>query len=98
MSNYHDSLSEYVSNLSDEDVKYLHPRLAQRLSGDLAEVLIYVGEKKEIDKVLSDAKSANQLYDAIDLLAKEVEREYRKRPHLMVEDKPDKKFKKKSVK
>ena len=85
-------LTECASNLSDEDVKFLHPRLAQRLSGDLAGVLNYVEKIVDIDRMFSDAEDANQLYDAIDALAKEMEKEFRKRPHLMVEEK---KFKKK---
>jgi ribosome-associated translation inhibitor RaiA len=91
MSNNNGVLTECVSNLSDDDVKFLHPRLAQRLSGDLAEVLLHVEKVSAIDKVFSSSESADQLYNAIDALAKEVEKEFRRRPHLMVEDRPKKK-------
>lgn len=87
-------LSECVTKLSDEDVKFLHPRLAQRLSGDIAGVLLRVENIADIDQVFASAENADQLYDAIDTLAKEVEKEFRKRPHLMVEDKPEKKQRK----
>lgn len=89
------SLTECVNNLSDDDVKFLHPRFAQRLSGDLAAALSYVARISEIDRMFSNTVGANQLYDAIDVVSKEIEKEFRKRPHLMVEDKPERRFKKK---
>jgi len=95
MSSNNGNLTECVSNLSDDTVKFLHPRLSQRLSGDLAEVLLHVEKVSTIDKIFSNTESAYQLYDAIDALSKEVEKEFRRRPHLMVDDRPDKKFKKK---
>lgn len=82
-------LTECVHNLSDDAVKFLYPRLAQRLSGDLLEVLLYVEQVKDIDKFLSSAKNADQFYDYIDLLTQEVEKVFRKRPHLMVEETND---------
>lgn len=88
-------LTECVTNLSDDDIRFLHPRLAQRLSGDLTEVLLKVETVVELDKYFGSAESAEQLYDAIDLLGKEVEKEFRKRPHLTIEEKPEKKAKKK---
>lgn len=88
-------LTECVSNLSDEDVKFLHPRLAERLAGDLGSAINHIEKVSEIDKLFSSAENADQLYDAIDLLAKEVEKEFRKRPHLMIEDRSEKKKKKK---
>lgn len=93
MSNSNGVLTECVSNLSDDDVKFLHPRLAQRLSGDLAEVLLHVEKVSAIDKFFSSAESADQLYNAIDALTKDVEKEFRRRPHLMVEDRPERRKK-----
>lgn len=93
MSNNNGVLTECVSNLSDEDVKFLHPRLAQRLAGDLGTAINHIEKVSEIDKLFSNAENAEQLYDAIDILAKEVEKEFRRRPHLMVDDRPKKKRK-----
>ena len=93
MSNNNGVLTECVFNLSDDDVKFLHPRLSQKLAGDLAEVLLRVEKVAFIDRLFSSAESSVDLYKSIDALAKEVEKEFRKRPHLMVEDRSSKKKK-----
>jgi hypothetical protein len=68
-------LKEYCQRLSDESLKFLNQRLGQRLSGDLAEVLDFLGNVKEIDRWLSSAQSCDGLYDMLDLVHASVTKE-----------------------
>lgn len=59
-------LKEYCHRLSDENVSFLSQRLSQRLSGDIAEVLDFLSNTRELDKWLSSASSCEELYDMLD--------------------------------
>jgi len=72
-------LKEYVGKLSDENLKFLDSRLNQRLSGDLAEALSFLAQTHDMDRWLSTAKGATEFYDMVDTVARNVEREYKKR-------------------
>jgi hypothetical protein len=72
-------LKEYCQRLSDENLKFLAPRLNQKLSGDLAEVVDFLANVKEIDRWLSSAQTSNELYDMIDLIESVVTKENDKR-------------------
>jgi len=80
-------LKEYVTKLSDDNLKYLDARFGQRLCGDLAEALALMSQTHDIDRWLSSAKGANEFYDMLDLAAKYVEREYNKRAQQYEESK-----------
>ena len=71
-------LREYCQRLSEENLKFLYGRLDQRLSGDVAEALDFLGSVREIDRWLQSAQTSNELFDMIDLVhaavAKESER------------------------
>jgi len=89
-------LSECVSKFSDDDVKYLYPKLTQNLSGDLADALLYIENISEVDKILSSAENVKEFFNFVDVLIKEVDKEYKKRPYLALIDN-DKKSKKKKI-
>lgn len=89
-------LSECVSKFSDDDVKYLYPKLTQNLSGDLADALLYIENISEVDKILSSAENVKEFFNFVDVLIKEVDKEYKKRPYLALMD-SDKKPKKKKI-
>ena len=76
-------LREYVAELSDDDLKFLEGRLNQRLSGDIAEVLNFLEKNSKVDFVLSKGKSADDLYDAVDLIQEIVGVEVQNRPRLV---------------
>lgn len=70
-------LKEYCQRLSDDDFKYLHQRITQKLSGDMADVLNFLSNTKELDKWLSSANSCQELYKMLDLLESIIEKEER---------------------
>lgn len=72
-------LKEYCQRLSEDNLKFLAGRLSQRLSGDIAEVLDFLGNVKEIDRWLSSAHTCNDLFNMIDLVHASVMRECEKR-------------------
>jgi len=72
-------LKEYCTRLSEDNLKKLHACLNQRMSGDLAEALTFMGMVKEMDKWFSSASSANELYDMIDLVADHIIKEHKRR-------------------
>lgn len=59
-------LKEYCKRLSDENIDFLSQRLSQRLSGDIAETLNFIGETREIDKWLGSAVSCDDLFSMLD--------------------------------
>ena len=67
------SLKEYVQNLPEKDLNELYDFLSERLPGDLANCLDYFSKNSELDKLLSNTKSSNELYDFIDQVHKAVE-------------------------
>lgn len=68
-------LKEYCRRLSDENISFLTQRLSQRLSGDIAEVLDFLGSTRELDKWLSSASSCEDLYAMLDTFQSVVEKE-----------------------
>lgn len=72
-------LKEYCQRLSDDNLKFLAARLNQRLSGDVAEVLDFLSNVREIDRWLSSASTCDDLYNMVDLVHTSVTREYERR-------------------
>ena len=72
-------LKEYVSKLSEDNLKFLAGRFTQRLPGDLAEAIDFLSETAEMDRFLSSAKGAWEFYDMLDQVAKYVEFDYDRR-------------------
>jgi hypothetical protein len=72
-------LKEYVGKLSEENLVFLQSRFEQRLQGDLAECLVLLAKTTEIDKFLNTAKSSDEFYEFIDLVAEYVKKEFKKR-------------------
>lgn len=65
-------LREFLSNSSDEEIRYLGTRLSERLQDDLSDVLEHVGKSSTrnvaIDTMFRSATSADELYDYCDAL------------------------------
>jgi hypothetical protein len=72
-------LKEYCTRLSEDNLKKLYCSLNQRMSGDLADALVFMGTTKEMDKWFSSAGSSTELYDMIDMVGDFVNKEYKKR-------------------
>jgi hypothetical protein len=51
-------LKEFARSLSDDDIRYISFRLSERKSEDVAEVVEWLQQMPEIDRVLGAAKDA----------------------------------------
>ena len=72
-------LKEYCQRLSEENLKFLYGRLNQRLAGDVAEVLDFLCNVREIDRWLASAPTSDDLFDMIDMVHLSVIKEYERR-------------------
>lgn len=72
-------LREYCSRLTDDQVNMLVTKLSNRQSGDVADVLNFMGSVKEIDKWFSSSESSWHLYDMLDMAYETSKKEYDKR-------------------
>ncbi len=73
------TIVEFVSKVSDEELRFIAVRLVERVAGDLAEALDYFGRKPEVDNILSSAVSGTELFDLCDDITNVVAREAKKR-------------------
>lgn len=72
-------LKDYASRLSDEQLRFLDMRLKHRLTGDLADAVTLLSSSNDMDRHLSSAKGAEEFYDMLDAIQKQIERESRRR-------------------
>jgi len=72
-------LKEFCLKLSDDNLRFLHGRLSQRLGGDLAEAVDFLGGIREIDKWFATASTCNDFYDMVDHIFLAVNKEHEKR-------------------
>lgn len=72
-------LREYVSKLPFESLKYLADRFAERIGPDLAEATELCSKHPDIDRFLSSASTYEEFWNALDEIAKYVEKEYARR-------------------
>lgn len=72
-------LKEYCQKLNDENLKWISNRLSQRLGGDVGDVLEFVGNNRELDRLLQAAPDSISVYDMVDALAAAVQKESEKR-------------------
>ncbi len=79
MKNHGTTLKEYASRISDDDLKYLHTRLSQRLSNDVAEALQVLGRVGDVDRAFRDAGNSEGVYETLDELQVFIETEFDKR-------------------
>ncbi len=63
-------IKEFLSNNSDDEIRYLGMRLTERLQDDLAEVFNFIGKSSArnvaIDEMFGSTTTANELYDCCD--------------------------------
>lgn len=74
-----DFLKEYATRLTDENLRFLDMRLKHRLTGDLADAVNLLSSSPDMDRHLSSAKGANDFFDMLDTIQKQLEREARRR-------------------
>lgn len=75
----YDICKDFVRKLSDENLRYFKSKLAQRLGGDVGEVVEFVQKNSEMDRWLGSARNAEEFFDMIDHLDDMIESEIEKR-------------------
>lgn len=73
------TLIEFVSSLSEDDLRFLSTRLIDRLENDLGEALDFMSHFKSIDSILSVTKSADEIFNVLDALTEVSQKECKKR-------------------
>lgn len=72
-------LKEYCQKLNEENLKWLHARLNQRLAADLSEVATFFEQVKEIDRWLITAEDNESFFGMLDLIQNALNKECEKR-------------------
>lgn len=76
---FSDTVKEYVRKVSDDDLRFLHMRLTQRIGGDVAEAIEFLQRYQELDHWLCLAKTANDFFDMVDVLDAGMQSEMKRR-------------------
>ena len=72
---------EFVKKISEDDLRYLNSRLGQRLGGDLGEAMVLIqAYYPELNRLLSSATNADELYNTIDAVDRAVQEAVTRRP------------------
>lgn len=72
-------LKEYCQKLSEENLKWIYNRVTQRLGGDIADVMEFVGNNREIDRWFQVAEDYQSLFNLIEEFSAAIQKEYEKR-------------------
>ena len=68
-----DLMHSYLRKLSDDDRSFLQLRFRERMCGDMGEAVAFLQRNSEMDRWLSTASTANDLYDMVDTVAQYLE-------------------------
>lgn len=74
-----DTVREYVRRLTDDDLRYLHMRLTQRVAEDVGEAVEFLQQNADVDHWLGLSKSATELFEMIDVIDAAVGTEAKRR-------------------
>ena len=72
-------VSEFVSTISDDDLRFVTTRLTDRMIGDLSEAINYISKNRGMDHFLGSSESAMELYDKCDQIRDQAHKECQKR-------------------
>lgn len=81
---YRATVVEFVTTLSDEEVRFVATRLGDRYAGDLSEALTYLSGKPVVDVILSSAASADEFFDYCDGIREVAYKEIKRRSATLV--------------
>lgn len=74
-----DVIRNWARELTDEDLRFVNIRLADRIGSDIYEVMQLMLRNKEVDYCYSVAKDASELFDIIDETEIIIQKEIKKR-------------------
>ena len=72
-----DLARNYVRLLSDSDLIWLYNKLHDRLGDDVAEAIQFMSKSSQIDRWFATSRTANELYDMVDIIQQYVEQDNR---------------------
>lgn len=72
-----DLVRNYIRRLSDEDISFLYCRLRDKFEDDLPEAIKFIERSPEMDRWLSTSKSADDLYNMVDVIYQYLEQDAR---------------------
>lgn len=76
---FFDTIKEYARKLSDDDLRFIHMRLSQRIGADVAEAVEFMQRNADINYWLDTSKSANEFFDMIDAIDNATQNEVKRR-------------------
>ena len=76
---FQDTLKEYAKRLSDDDLRWVSIRLAQRIGADVGEAVEYIQKNPDMDKWLQLNNSATEFFDMVDQIDVQLQYELKKR-------------------
>lgn len=82
---------EFASKVSDDELRFVALRLAEKHPGDLPEALDYLSKKSDMDNILSSAGTAADVFDLCDGIKDVLLREMKKRK-ILVYPEPDNEY------
>lgn len=74
-----DTVKEYVRKLNDEDLRFLHMRLFQRIGSDVGEAVELLQRNSDVDHWLGTSKNASDFFDMVDVVDTVVQNEAKRR-------------------
>jgi hypothetical protein len=81
---YRASVVEFVTTLSDEELRFVATRLSDRYTGDMAEALTYLSGKPVVDVILGSAVNADEFFDYCDGIREVAYKEIKRRAATLV--------------
>lgn len=85
-------IREFLSNNSDDEIRYLGMRLKERLQDDLAEVFNFISKSNArniaMDEMFRATTTADELYECCDAFEKLLTKEAEKRKVSLIRGKP----------
>lgn len=76
-------VTEYAASLSEETLRLLTLRLAEKLFGDIAEALEEMSYDRRMDVVLASAESADELFTLLDQIREIIQKECKRKGMLL---------------
>jgi hypothetical protein len=72
-----DLVRNYVRSLGEGELGWLCNRLRDRLGGDVADAVLFMSKSPQMDRWLGTSRTANELYDMVDIVQQYVEQDNR---------------------
>ena len=72
-------VTEFVTKISDEDLRFVITRLTEQYSGDLPEVCYFFGRQTDVNSMLQASSDVDEFYYKLDAIKDAAIKEAKKR-------------------